>query len=188
MCSLLLHVTTIKRCITFILIGHQHHHHHLTKYQLPYNLTCINGIHVSSINRIYILSVKMSLDFKYSVRVLSAGVVVFMVLIVVCITLMLYCFKFTISQLTFEQVNLLVIVSNLIEVAYEGSSFEEENQDLVNAVVGLACMFYNNKMNTMAVTHVISYRFLLYFLSTCKLIYSDDIISHISSCIQVCLE
>ena len=70
-------------------------------------------------------------------------------------------------------------------MAYEGSSFEEEHKDLVNAVVGLACML-NNKMNIVTVTHVIPYRFLLYFLSTCELGYSDDIISHISSCIQVC--
>ena len=38
---------------------------------------------------LYILSVHVSLDFKYSVRVLSAGVVVFIALIVVSAMLML---------------------------------------------------------------------------------------------------
>ena len=76
--------------------------------------------------------------------------------------------------------------ANFLDVVYEGSSFEEEHKDLVNAVVGLACMLYlNNDVSTVAITHVTLYRFFLRFLSTCELVYSYDIISHISGCIQV---
>ena len=83
-------------------------------------------------------------DFKYPVRILSAGTVVFVALIVVLhllpYTILNYLLLVYFIQLTFQQINLLVILAKIVESL---SLFESDNKDLANAIVGLFCKLCN---------------------------------------------